>query len=144
VNVVAASLLGGAMIGAASGGLMLLLTGHIAGISGILGEATRGYAGAGAWRLAFLGGLVAGGLLAPAIGLGPVGGTQQAGLLGIAAAGLLVGIGTRVGHGCTSGHGVCGLANLSPRSLLGTGVFMLTGGLTVFVVRHVVLASHVQ
>jgi uncharacterized protein len=135
VTIVAASLLGGAMIGAASGGLMLLLTGRIAGISGVLGEAVRG--SAGAWRWTFLAGLVGGGLLAPALGLGRVGGTQQAGLLGLAAAGLLIGIGTRLGHGCTSGHGVCGIANLSPRSLLGTGVFMLTGGLTVFVVRHV-------
>ncbi len=128
-----ASAAGGALIGAAAAGL-LLFDGKIAGISGILGNAITG--ARDAWRWAFLGGLIAAALVAPLVSL-PV--TPP--VLAVPAwfyvlGGLLVGIGTRVGSGCTSGHGVCGLANLSLRSLTATILFMTTAALTVFLVRH--------
>lgn len=130
------STLAGVLIGSAAVVLMGAL-GRIAGISGIAaGLMDRASQGDRAWRWAFLLGLV----LAPCCfmlwsGGEGVGAPQVHGLwLGIA--GLLVGLGTRLGSGCTSGHGVCGLARFSPRSLLATLVFMLFGVLTVFVVRH--------
>jgi len=125
--------LGGALIGAAAAGL-LLIDGHIAGISGILGDAIR--LRRGLWRWAFLAGLVASSLVSPFVGIGPVIPTHQAGLIGLGVAGLLVGLGTRLSNGCTSGHGVCGLSNLSPRSLVATLVFMAVAAATVFLVRH--------
>jgi hypothetical protein len=125
--------LGGALIGAAAAGL-LVIVGHIAGISGILGEAIR--LRRGLWRWAFLGGLLASSFAAPFVGIGPVTPTHQAGLIVLGAAGLLVGLGTRLSNGCTSGHGVCGLSNLSPRSLLATLIFMAVAAGTVFLVRH--------
>lgn len=127
------SLAGGALIGAASAGL-LLVHGRIAGISGILSNAAA--LRPGAWRWAFLAGLVAVGIgVALAGRSAPPALAQDApGLL--LAAGLLVGIGTQVGNGCTSGHGVCGLSNLSLRSLVATGTFMAAAGLTVFLMRH--------
>jgi len=124
------ALCGGLLIGAGAAAL-LLLNGRIAGISGILGNAVRGRAGGQGWRVAFLLGLV---LPAAVFGLGSIGFAQ--GLPGLAVSGLLVGFGTRLGSGCTSGHGVCGLANLSPRSLAATATFMAVAGLTVFFVRH--------
>jgi len=129
------ALLGGILIGFASG-LLLLSSGQIAGISGILGGAlTRASKGA-TWRWAFLAGMLVMGLalaqLWPArfslSGLPSWGSTVLAGLL--------VGVGTRLGNGCTSGHGVCGIARRSPRSLVATMTFMLTGALTVFVLRR--------
>lgn len=127
------SLIGGLMIGAASAGL-LLVNGRIAGISGILSNAAA--LRPGAWRWAFLGGLVAVGAAALALGrTAPPALTETApGLLVLG--GLIVGIGTQVGNGCTSGHGVCGLSNLSRRSLVATATFMAVAGLTVFLVRH--------
>ena len=129
------ALLGGALIGAASAGL-LLADGRIAGISGILGGLLRPAPGDRAWRLAFLLGLPAGFLLsgwlagaAPPVHI-------EAPTLQLAAAGLLVGFGTRLGSGCTSGHGVCGMARGSPRSIAATATFMGLGFVTVFVVRH--------
>jgi hypothetical protein len=127
------SLAGGALIGLASGGL-LLVNGRIAGVSGILFNALDRQAGL--WRWVFLAGLVAVGL---AVWL--TGGTAPPALAAqslpaLAVAGLLVGVGTQIGNGCTSGHGVCGLSNLSPRSLAATAVFMVVAGLTVFAVRH--------
>ena len=125
--------LGGLLIGAGAASL-LLLNGQVAGISGIASNVIRGQAGPFGWRIAFLVGLVAPAAVA---GLGPI---QFAGGYGwLAVSGLLVGLGTRIGSGCTSGHGVCGLANLSPRSLAATATFMATAMLTVFVVRHVVM-----
>jgi uncharacterized membrane protein YedE/YeeE len=125
-------LAGGALIGGAAVLLMLGL-GRIAGISGIVGGLLPPRpAEDRAWRLAFVAGLLAGPLVAgrdligvPAIGV-PM----------LIVAGLLVGFGTGLGGGCTSGHGVCGVARLSPRSIVATLVFMLTGGATVFAVRH--------
>jgi len=124
------ALLGGMLIGAGAAAL-LLLNGRIAGISGIFENAVTGVIGAQAWRLAFLVGLV---LPAAILGLGPIVFAQ--GLPLLALSGLLVGFGTRLGGGCTSGHGVCGLANLSPRSLLATLTFMTVAVAVVFIVRH--------
>jgi uncharacterized membrane protein YedE/YeeE len=122
--------LGGALIGAGAA-VLILFNGRVAGISGILGRVLRGDPGTGGWRIAFLSGL-----LLPALVLGPgVKGLQAPWPL-LAAAGLLVGFGTRLGSGCTSGHGVCGIANVSPRSFVATGVFIGVAMLTVFLVRH--------
>jgi uncharacterized membrane protein YedE/YeeE len=114
----------------------LLAQGRVLGISGILGGLVRSLAGDRAWRLA----LVAGLLAAPwvwAMFAPPVAPRIEAGPLQLVLAGLLVGWGTRRGGGCTSGHGVCGLSRLSPRSLVATLAFMAAGFATVFVVRHV-------
>jgi uncharacterized membrane protein YedE/YeeE len=126
-------LLGGALIGLASA-LLMLLTGRIAGISGIFGglltARDRG------WRLAFVAGLVAAPLLAALGGVALPMPTMPASLTLVAIAGLLVGIGTRLGGGCTSGHGVCGSARLSTRSIAATITFMIVAIVTVAVVRH--------
>ena len=130
------SLYGGIVIGLASG-LFILFSGRIAGISGIVGGALRAAPRDRAWRIAFVSGLVASpviySLIAP---LPPV--TIDAAYPTLIAAGLLVGLGTRYGSGCTSGHGVCGLSRRSPRSLAAVVSFMLAGFITVFVVRHLV------
>lgn len=129
------SLAGGVLIGAAAA-LFLLLNGRIAGISGILGGLMRPVRGDVAWRAAFLAGL----LFAPALYAlvtripAP---TIEAGYPLLLLAGTLVGIGTRYGSGCTSGHGVCGLSRFSPRSLAATLAFMAAGFATVFALRHV-------
>jgi uncharacterized membrane protein YedE/YeeE len=130
-----ASTAGGALIGLAAA-LLLLTLGRIAGISGIFGEVIASRPGEGLWRLAFVLGLVAGGLAASLALPGAFAIEVERPLGVVALAGLLVGVGTRLGGGCTSGHGVCGLSRLSPRSLVATLTFMTTGGLTVFVVRH--------
>ena len=123
------------MIGVSAAALLLVL-GRIAGITGIVGEALRLRSGAHAWRLWFLVGLVGGGgLLArlhPTAFLGQL--DQSAPWLVVS--GLLVGFGTRLGNGCTSGHGVCGSGRLSKRSIVATLTFIATGAFTVFVVRH--------
>jgi uncharacterized protein len=129
------ALAGGMLIGLAAG-LFAVLNGRIAGISGVLGGLLRPVRGDLGWRAAFIGGLVlapvAYALVAPVplpvIGAGP--GT-------LVIAGLLVGFGTRLGSGCTSGHGVCGMSRLSLRSLVATAAFMGAGFVTVFIVRHV-------
>jgi uncharacterized membrane protein YedE/YeeE len=131
-----ASLAGGLLIGLAAA-LFVLFNGRIAGISGILGGMLSLPKGDTAWRVAFLLGLV----LAPLayVLVHPLPAVQvDAGTGTLVAAGLLVGIGTRYGSGCTSGHGVCGLSRLSPRSLVATLAFMLAGFATVFVVRHLI------
>jgi uncharacterized membrane protein YedE/YeeE len=129
------ALAGGLLIGLAVA-LFALRERRILGVSGILGGVLAGRAGDFGWRLAFLAGLIAapvvGALLLP---LTPP--TVDAGWAIVVIAGLLVGFGTRLGSGCTSGHGVCGLSRLSPRSLVATLVFMSGGMLTVFVARHV-------
>jgi uncharacterized protein len=129
-----ASLAGGALIGLATA-MFVLLNGRIAGVSGILGGLLRPARGDIAWRIAFLGGLI---LAAPVYGL--LASLPQvridAGYGTLVVAGLVVGIGTRYGGGCTSGHGVCGVSRLSPRSIAATAAFMATGFITVFVVRH--------
>lgn len=129
-----ASLAGGALIGAAAA-LFVLFNGRIAGISGVLGGLLRPTRGDIGWRLAFLLGLIAAPLayaLFTAVPLPRI----DAGWGTLVLAGLLVGVGTRYGAGCTSGHGVCGLSRLSPRSLAATLAFMGGGFVTVFVLRH--------
>lgn len=131
------SLAGGLVLGLAAAAF-ILLDGRILGISGIVGGLLRPRRGDAAWRIAFLLGLFAApatfAWLAPA-GLPPMP-RIDASSLALVGAGLLVGFGTRHASGCTSGHGVCGLARLSPRSLVATLVFMAAGFLVVFVVRH--------
>ena len=129
-------LLGGLLIGIAAT-LLLLLNGRIAGISGILaGLITSKITGDWFWRGAFVIGLVCGAALYAGF-RGPLPLQQQAGNALLMLAGLLVGFGTRFGSGCTSGHGVCGLARRSPRSLAATATFIACGALTVFFMRHV-------
>lgn len=132
-----ASLNGGAMIGL-SAVLLMLVEGRIAGISGIAGRLLPPYRDSGFMsRLAFVIGLVAAPFAVMLVTGESVQQTVSSNLILMAAAGLLIGIGSVWGNGCTSGHGVCGLSRLSPRSLVATLVFMATGFLTVFVVRHV-------
>ncbi len=128
------SLTGGLIIGAAAA-MLVLFNGRIAGISGILGGLLRPARGDIGWRLAFLLGLV-GAPLAYALFATLPSATVVAGEPSLVLAGLLVGLGTRYGAGCTSGHGVCGLSRRSPRSLAATAAFMLAGFATVFVTRH--------
>lgn len=130
-------LLGGALIGAAAV-LFLALNGRIAGVSGILGGliAMRDRRDLG-WRLAFTAGLIAGAAAyRAATGALPV--QLQAGAALLLIAGLLVGFGTGLGNGCTSGHGVCGIARRSPRSFAATAVFMASAMLTVYLARALV------
>lgn len=128
------ALAGGALIGLATA-LLLLLNGRIAGISGIVGGLFERSAGETGWRLAFAIGLLVGPTLWILFGaLPPI--RIEAGYPLLLAAGLLVGLGTRYASGCTSGHGVCGLSRLSPRSLAATLGFMGGGFATVYVVRH--------
>jgi len=138
MNILVQSVLGGALIGASAAGL-LLVNGRIAGISGILAGAATGRPGL--WRWAFLGGLVLVGVVARRFAMAAPESLQVQPIWALAGAGLLVGIGTRWGSGCTSGHGVCGMANLSPRSLVATLVFMVVAGATVFLNRHADLAQ---
>jgi len=128
--------IGGALIGL-SAVLLMLLLGRIAGISGIVGECLSAGSDRG-WRLAFLIGLVAAPLLATLAGFGPASPLMPASFGVIAVSGLLVGFGTRMASGCTSGHGICGIARLSPRSIVATAVFMAAAIAVVFVTRHVV------
>jgi len=133
-------LAGGVLIGAASAGL-LLASGRIAGISGILGRSFFPAAGDLAWRLAFLLGLPLGAWLTGALAPATRALAITSSLPRLVAGGLLVGIGTQIANGCTSGHGICGLARGSRRSLVATLVFMLTAAATTFVARHVLAAS---
>jgi uncharacterized protein len=132
-STILAALAGGALIGAAAS-LILLAHGRVAGISGILGSLLQRDTTDRSWRLAFLAGLLSAGVVAAfafpdAVGASPV----SLPLVGIA--GAIVGFGTRLGNGCTSGHGVCGLSRLSTRSLVATIVFMVVAAITVAVVR---------
>lgn len=132
------SVAGGALIGGAAA-LLMLLVGRIAGISGVLAGALAGLrnpsAGDLGWRLAFLAGMVAAPLVLAAAGA-PLVVHLDAGLPALVVAGLLVGVGTRMGSGCTSGHGVCGIARGSPRSLAAVPAFLAAGMVTAVVIRH--------
>ena len=130
-----ASLAGGILIGLATA-LLLLANGRVAGISGILGGLLRPSRGDIAWRVTFILGLFVAPLVWLTMGAMPPAQIDHSPAL-LAAGGLLVGVGTRFGSGCTSGHGVCGIARLSPRSLLATVCFLAAGFVTVFIVRHV-------
>ena len=129
-----ASLAGGLLIGLATA-MLLLFNGRIAGISGIVGSLLRPVKGDVWWRVAFILGLIVAsfvyGLVAPLPNV-----MVDADMATLIVAGLLVGVGTRYGSGCTSGHGICGISRLSLRSLVATLLFMLAGFITVFVVRH--------
>ena len=129
------AVLGGVLIGI-SASVLMLAEGRIAGISGILGELLALQRGAMAWPIAFIVGLVAAPLAYGALG-GPLPLEITHSAVMLVCAGFLVGFGTRMGSGCTSGHGVCGMARLSPRSIVATLVFVATGAATVFVVRHI-------
>lgn len=129
-----ASLAGGILLGLASA-LFILVNGRILGISGILGGLLRPVKGDTGWRLAFLAGMLAAPLLYFVVA-GPTTPRIDAGWATIVIAGLMVGVGTRYGSGCTSGHGVCGLSRLSPRSLVATLAFMGAGFVTVYLARH--------
>ena len=126
---------GGALIGLGAA-LLLLLNGRIAGISGIVSGALSRPAGDTQWRLLFIAGLVLG--VGAIVWTMPLPFTPRTGFSPaiLVLAGLLVGFGSRLGSGCTSGHGVCGLARFSPRTLVATLTFMTTGIATVYVVRH--------
>lgn len=130
-----ASLGGGVLLGLASA-LFILLNGRVLGVSGILGGLVRPRPGDTGWRIAFVAGL----LVAPTLWrlfAQPVVPRIEASEAVLVIAGLLVGWGTRYGSGCTSGHGVCGLSRLSPRSLAATLAFMAAGFATVYLLRHV-------
>ena len=128
--------IGGIVIGVAAA-LFVLVNGRVAGISGIVGGMLHPRSGDLAWRLAFIAGLVLAPLACAMVGVQPSA-TIDASYPVLIVAGLLVGIGTRYAGGCTSGHGVCGLSRLSPRSLAATLSFMAAGFVVVFVVRHVI------
>jgi uncharacterized membrane protein YedE/YeeE len=130
------TLIGGALIGLASS-LILLTHGKVAGISGIYGGLLRRGTTDRSFRLAFIAGLLVTGVLVRAFYPAAFATTWSASIPVALAAGLLVGFGTQLGNGCTSGHGVCGVSRLSVRSLIGTATFLATGMATVFLVRHV-------
>lgn len=135
VSIVLSAALGGVLIGLAAS-MLLLFNGRIAGISGILGGALTPLRGDLAWRLAFMGGMLAGGLalliwLPGAIHLG-----ISRSLPAFALAGVAVGYGTQLGGGCTSGHGICGNGRLMPRSLVATLMFTVTGAIAVYAINH--------
>ncbi|MGE0668036.1 MAG: YeeE/YedE family protein [Sphingomonadales bacterium] len=130
------ALIGGALIGL-SAVLLMLSSGRIAGISGILGGLLPPTAGDTTWRLAFIVGLMLGGLVFAYLGdLSSIEIEAETPLL--IAAGLIVGVGTRLGSGCTSGHGICGVGRMSPRGLIATAIFVGVAMVTVFVTRHVI------
>jgi len=131
-----ASLAGGILIGL-SAAIFVLFSGKIAGISGVLGGLLRPIKNDIGWRLAFLAGLVIAPLVFSIVAPLPTVKVDASPAL-LIVAGLLVGLGTRYGSGCTSGHGVCGISRLSPRSLVATLVFTLTGFVTVFIARHLI------
>jgi uncharacterized membrane protein YedE/YeeE len=131
------ALIGGALIGLAAA-IYILGLGRVAGVSGILGSLLRPRAGDAPAQLAFVAGLIVAPLLMRAAGAPLPTLTIEASLPVVIAGGLLVGFGTRLGGGCTSGHGVCGICRFSARSLVATMLFMGAGAVVVFVVRHVI------
>ena len=130
------SLAGGALIGLAASAL-LLFNGRVTGVSGIAGGLFAPKRGDVLWRALFLAGLLVGGLVVAATAPAAVSFGIDRSLESLVVAGVLVGFGTRLGSGCTSGHGVCGLARLSGRSLVATATFMIAGAAVVYVVQHV-------
>lgn len=125
---------GGVAIGLAAA-VFVLFNGRIAGISGILGGLLRPARGDIGWRIAFMVGLIGAPLVYALFAVLPRP-QIDAGYASLIAAGLLVGVGTRYGSGCTSGHGVCGISRLSTRSLVATAAFMGAGFITVYIIRH--------
>jgi uncharacterized membrane protein YedE/YeeE len=129
--------IGGALIGLAAV-LLMLFTGRIAGISGIAGGLFNPRTDDRLWRLAFVAGLTAAPIVAALVGHAVPMPQMPGSMITIAAAGLLVGFGTRLGSGCTSGHGICGIARLSPRSIAATLVFMIAAIIVVALTHHVI------
>lgn len=129
------AVVGGALIGL-SAAILWVANGRVAGVSGIVGGLIAPLDADFAWRAAFTAGILATPLLYRAAGGALPDFAPPPSLAVVVVAGVLVGFGTRLGSGCTSGHGVCGLARLSPRSLAATGVFLLAAAVTVFVARH--------
>lgn len=127
--------LGGCLIGLASV-LFLLFNGKILGVSGILGGVLKNQANDTLWRYLFVAGMVSGGVILNQFVPSAFAFTLPRSLGAIAFAGLLVGYGTRLGNGCTSGHGVCGVSRFSPRSIMATLTFIALGGAVVFVINH--------
>ena len=130
-------LIGGLLIGLAVA-VLLLLNGRISGISGIVGGLVAPKGSDAGWRIAFVAGLLLGAFAYALAKGGAIPVTMQAPVPVLVAAGLLVGFGTRLGSGCTSGHGLCGIARLSKRSIVATSVFFGVAMLTVFLTRHVI------
>jgi len=128
------SFAGGTLIGIAAA-LLLVANGRIAGISGIVGGLLRRPSADTPWRALFVAGLLAGGLVVHLMRPAAIG-PSAVGYPLLVVAGLLVGFGTQLGSGCTSGHGVCGIGRLSPRSMVATVTFMLAGAVTTYVLRH--------
>ncbi len=128
------ALLGGILLGIASS-MLLILNGRIAGVGGIVAGALRPKPGELPWRLLFILGLLVGGALVSWFQPGAVQASSR-GLLVTAVAGVLVGFGSQLGGGCTSGHGICGICRLSKRSFVATATFMAAGMATVFVTLH--------
>ena len=135
-----ASTLGGVLLGLACSALFLL-NGRILGISGIVGEIPVVAPGDRAWRVVFIVGLLTGGVAVLLANRSALAFASEQTIPIAIVAGLLVGFGTRLGNGCTSGHGLCGLARLSKRSLVATLIFFSTGAVTVFLMRHVLFVS---
>ncbi len=131
-----ASTLGGILIGISSV-MLLVFNGRIAGVSGVAGKIIGGTRGDIAWRVAFVVGLVIAGIGASLVAPNLMDVGLERSPVAIALAGLLVGFGTRLGSGCTSGHGVCGLGRLSVRSLAAVLTFMASGAAVVFLVRTI-------
>lgn len=130
------AIIGGALI-ALSVAMMMLFVGRITGISGIFGGAFHFKQDDTSWRWSFLAGMVAGGFLLLAFYPQAFPAVAKGSVWSMAASGLLVGLGTRVGSGCTSGHGICGLARLSPRSVVSVLTFVIAGMATVYITQHV-------
>lgn len=131
---------GGILIGLAASALMLF-SGRIAGISGIFGGLLSPKPGDFGWRAAFVAGIVVGGGILSAVRPDLFGVGVERSLIAIALGGLLVGFGTRLGSGCTSGHGVCGIARLGPRSIVATLTFMVSGAAAAYLVNQVLGGS---
>ncbi len=129
--------IGGALIGLAAV-LLMLFTGRVAGVSGIMAGLFNPRGDDRLWRLAFIAGLIAAPLVTALAGHAVTMPQMPASTVTIAVAGLLVGFGTRLGSGCTSGHGICGIARLSPRSIAATCVFMVAAMAVVAVTRHLI------
>jgi uncharacterized protein len=130
---------GGVLIGLAAA-ILIMFNGRIAGVSGIIGQLMNGVTQDNLWRIAFIAGII----IAPTVWqshflwISPIEIEINTSTLWLMVAGLLVGIGTSHGSGCTSGHGICGLSRLSMRSIIATFSFMLAGMVTVYVIRHVI------
>ncbi len=136
-----APIIGGLLIGAASS-LLFWFNGRICGVSGIVGDLPSAAAGDRAWRLAFVAGLLAGGAGLAFFRYDLLAVASEQTVEASVVAGLLVGVGTRMSRGCTSGHGLCGIARLSRRSSVATVVFIAAGMATVFITKHVLAGGH--